>query len=151
MMHAIFFVFHANDDSVLVLFACNLQRWRLPCKNWLDQMRALLRSSRVRWRINLYMCVTLGSMILPSKGQISLRTTLCNCVFPGACCCLVHNTGCAAWPLQVPQRILMGPGPGNAHPRVLAAQSLPLLGIISVILLSVIVLYSKQACHTCRS
>lgn len=31
--------------------------------------------------------------------------------------------------MQVPQRILMGPGPGNAHPRVLAAQSLPLLGI----------------------
>ncbi|CAK0786663.1 hypothetical protein CVIRNUC_009877 [Coccomyxa viridis] len=31
-------------------------------------------------------------------------------------------------PIQVPQRILMGPGPGNAHPRVLAAQSLPLLG-----------------------
>ncbi|KAK9813216.1 hypothetical protein WJX72_010906 [[Myrmecia] bisecta] len=31
-------------------------------------------------------------------------------------------------PLQVPARILMGPGPSNAHPRVLAAQSLPLLG-----------------------
>jgi alanine-glyoxylate transaminase/serine-glyoxylate transaminase/serine-pyruvate transaminase len=30
--------------------------------------------------------------------------------------------------LQVPARLLMGPGPGNAHPRVLAAQSLPLLG-----------------------
>ena len=29
---------------------------------------------------------------------------------------------------QVPQRILMGPGPANAHPRILAAQSLPLLG-----------------------
>jgi hypothetical protein len=28
----------------------------------------------------------------------------------------------------VPARLLMGPGPGNAHPRVLAAQSLPLLG-----------------------
>lgn len=31
-------------------------------------------------------------------------------------------------PLAVPQRVLMGPGPSNAHARVLAAQSLPLLG-----------------------
>lgn len=30
--------------------------------------------------------------------------------------------------LQVPQRFLMGPGPGNADPRALVAQSLPLLG-----------------------
>ncbi|PSC74696.1 alanine-glyoxylate transaminase [Micractinium conductrix] len=30
--------------------------------------------------------------------------------------------------LEVPQRFLMGPGPANAHPRILAAQSLPLLG-----------------------
>lgn len=30
--------------------------------------------------------------------------------------------------LEVPQRLLMGPGPANAHPRILAAQSLPLLG-----------------------
>lgn len=30
--------------------------------------------------------------------------------------------------LQVPQRLLMGPGPANAHPRILAAQALPLLG-----------------------
>lgn len=29
---------------------------------------------------------------------------------------------------QVPSRVLMGPGPSNAHPRVLAAQALPLLG-----------------------
>ena len=29
---------------------------------------------------------------------------------------------------QVPSRLLMGPGPANAHPRVLAAQSLPMLG-----------------------
>ena len=29
---------------------------------------------------------------------------------------------------QVPARLLMGPGPANAHPRVLAAQTLPLLG-----------------------
>ena len=27
-----------------------------------------------------------------------------------------------------PARLLMGPGPANAHPRVLAAQSFPLLG-----------------------
>ncbi|GBF98320.1 alanine-glyoxylate transaminase [Raphidocelis subcapitata] len=33
-----------------------------------------------------------------------------------------------AGPLQVPSRMLMGPGPSNAHPRVLAAQTLPLLG-----------------------
>eukprot|EP00201_Polytomella_parva_P022457 CAMPEP_0175040986 /NCGR_PEP_ID=MMETSP0052_2-20121109/1630_1 /TAXON_ID=51329 ORGANISM="Polytomella parva, Strain SAG 63-3" /NCGR_SAMPLE_ID=MMETSP0052_2 /ASSEMBLY_ACC=CAM_ASM_000194 /LENGTH=401 /DNA_ID=CAMNT_0016303383 /DNA_START=57 /DNA_END=1262 /DNA_ORIENTATION=- len=31
-------------------------------------------------------------------------------------------------PIEVPQRILMGPGPSNAHPRILNAQSLPLLG-----------------------
>ncbi|KAJ9506335.1 pyridoxal phosphate-dependent transferase [Haematococcus lacustris] len=30
--------------------------------------------------------------------------------------------------LDVPARLLMGPGPANAHPRVLAAQTLPLLG-----------------------
>lgn len=29
---------------------------------------------------------------------------------------------------QVPQRLLMGPGPANAYPRILAAQALPLLG-----------------------
>jgi alanine-glyoxylate transaminase/serine-glyoxylate transaminase/serine-pyruvate transaminase len=28
----------------------------------------------------------------------------------------------------VPQRILMGPGPANAHPAILTAQALPLLG-----------------------
>mmetsp|Transcript_9506 Transcript_9506/g.28846 ORF Transcript_9506/g.28846 Transcript_9506/m.28846 type:complete len:416 (-) Transcript_9506:304-1551(-) len=30
--------------------------------------------------------------------------------------------------MQVPARLLMGPGPANAHPRILAAQTLPLLG-----------------------
>jgi hypothetical protein len=30
--------------------------------------------------------------------------------------------------LQIPQRFLMGPGPANSHPRILAAQTLPLLG-----------------------
>ncbi|GFR47564.1 hypothetical protein Agub_g9289 [Astrephomene gubernaculifera] len=30
--------------------------------------------------------------------------------------------------MEVPSRLLMGPGPANAHPRVLAAQALPLLG-----------------------
>lgn len=30
--------------------------------------------------------------------------------------------------LEIPQRFLMGPGPSNAHSRILAAQSLPLLG-----------------------
>mmetsp|Transcript_19465 Transcript_19465/g.49517 ORF Transcript_19465/g.49517 Transcript_19465/m.49517 type:complete len:419 (-) Transcript_19465:650-1906(-) len=30
--------------------------------------------------------------------------------------------------MEVPSRLLMGPGPANAHPRVLAAMSLPLLG-----------------------
>ena len=28
----------------------------------------------------------------------------------------------------MPDRLLMGPGPSNAHPSVLATQSLPLLG-----------------------
>jgi hypothetical protein len=31
-------------------------------------------------------------------------------------------------PLRIPSRLLMGPGPSNAYPRVLAAQALPLLG-----------------------
>lgn len=31
-------------------------------------------------------------------------------------------------PHQVPSRLLMGPGPANAPPRVLQAQALPLLG-----------------------
>lgn len=30
--------------------------------------------------------------------------------------------------IDIPRRFLMGPGPANADPRVLAAQSLPLLG-----------------------
>lgn len=30
--------------------------------------------------------------------------------------------------VQVPTRLLMGPGPTNSHPRVLTAQALPLLG-----------------------
>eukprot|EP00887_Chlorella_sp_A99_P000709 scaffold5.g709.t1 len=30
--------------------------------------------------------------------------------------------------LEVPDRFLMGPGPANAHPRILAAQTMPLLG-----------------------
>jgi alanine-glyoxylate transaminase/serine-glyoxylate transaminase/serine-pyruvate transaminase len=30
--------------------------------------------------------------------------------------------------MQVPSRLLMGPGPTTAHPRILAAQALPLLG-----------------------
>lgn len=29
---------------------------------------------------------------------------------------------------QVPNRLLMGPGPANAYPRVLNAMALPLLG-----------------------
>jgi hypothetical protein len=33
-----------------------------------------------------------------------------------------------AGPIDVPQRILMGPGPSNSHPRALAAMSLPQLG-----------------------
>ncbi|KAL4438458.1 hypothetical protein ABPG77_000106 [Micractinium sp. CCAP 211/92] len=51
---------------------------------------------------------------------------------------LCHSTGLAAavddgyrgpaGVLEIPQRFLMGPGPANAHPRILAAQSLPLLG-----------------------
>lgn len=31
-------------------------------------------------------------------------------------------------PFDPPSRLLMGPGPANAHPRVLAAQTFPLLG-----------------------
>ena len=35
---------------------------------------------------------------------------------------------CLAEPINVPSKLLMGPGPSNAHPRVLAAGALPLLG-----------------------
>lgn len=35
--------------------------------------------------------------------------------------------------IQVPERLLMGPGPSNAHPAVLAAQSLPLLGALRML------------------
>lgn len=31
-------------------------------------------------------------------------------------------------PMDVPQRVLMGPGPSNTHPRALAAMSMPQLG-----------------------
>lgn len=40
----------------------------------------------------------------------------------------LSDSCCAAPHVQVPSRLLMGPGPTNAWPRVLAAQSLPLLG-----------------------
>lgn len=41
----------------------------------------------------------------------------------------VSNTHRAAdGVIEVPQRLLMGPGPANAYPRILAAQALPLLG-----------------------
>lgn len=40
---------------------------------------------------------------------------------PSSSCC---HLSCG----QVPARLLMGPGPTNSHPRILAAQSLPLLG-----------------------
>ena len=39
--------------------------------------------------------------------------------------CLAYHT---LYLPQVPSRLLMGPGPANCYPRVLAAQSLPLLG-----------------------
>ena len=35
---------------------------------------------------------------------------------------------CLSEPINVPSKLLMGPGPSNAHPRVLAAGALPLLG-----------------------
>lgn len=35
---------------------------------------------------------------------------------------LEQGTTLASAPIAVPKRILMGPGPSNAHPRVLAAQ-----------------------------
>ena len=41
----------------------------------------------------------------------------------------------------------MGPGPGNAHPRVLAAQSLPLLGtlqILDVLLIQSQLMWQRQ-------
>ena len=51
---------------------------------------------------------------------------------------LLHHTCCASFEcttelseasyLQVPSRLLMGPGPANPNPRVLQAQALPLLG-----------------------
>ena len=47
------------------------------------------------------------------------------------CVCRVCFAITVSMPLaQVPERLLMGPGPSNAHPAVLAAQSLPLLGAL---------------------
>ena len=31
-------------------------------------------------------------------------------------------------PLSIPPRLLLGPGPSNANPRILAAMSLPAIG-----------------------
>jgi alanine-glyoxylate transaminase/serine-glyoxylate transaminase/serine-pyruvate transaminase len=49
---------------------------------------------------------------------------------PGEDCPSISNTHQSALngKMVVPERLLMGPGPSNAHPAVLAAQSLPLLG-----------------------
>ncbi len=32
------------------------------------------------------------------------------------------------WPIQVPHKLLLGPGPSNAYPRTLLAQAMPQLG-----------------------
>jgi alanine-glyoxylate transaminase / serine-glyoxylate transaminase / serine-pyruvate transaminase len=48
---------------------------------------------------------------------------------PGEPCPSVNNGHKVTLPaFDPPARLLMGPGPANAHPRVLAAQCFPLLG-----------------------
>jgi alanine-glyoxylate transaminase/serine-glyoxylate transaminase/serine-pyruvate transaminase len=47
---------------------------------------------------------------------------------PGEELAAVKGDAGLAKPLQVPPRLLMGPGPSNSHPRVLVAQGLPTLG-----------------------
>ena len=41
---------------------------------------------------------------------------------------LLPRPDLATTPLSVPHRVLHGPGPSTAHPRVLATSSLPMLG-----------------------
>ena len=38
---------------------------------------------------------------------------------------------------QIPQRILMGPGPSNVHPRVLEAMSRPMIGHLDPVFLEI--------------
>ena len=38
-------------------------------------------------------------------------------------------------PRQIPKRLLMGPGPSNTHPRVLAAMSQPMIGYLDPVFL----------------
>lgn len=57
-----------------------------------------------------------------------------HCIGRSACSLLTtrnsirHNPYLFLGVIDVPQRFLMGPGPANADPRILAAQTLPLLG-----------------------
>ena len=54
------------------------------------------------------------------------------CAIPHPCIPCLHPQPSAPFPppppVQVPSRLLMGPGPANAYPRILTAQALPLLG-----------------------
>lgn len=60
-----------------------------------------------------------------SNWSFNSHVATASCLSPAVDCGVAVST---AGPAQVPSRILMGPGPANAYPRVLAAQSLPLLG-----------------------
>src|SRR5262245_33095916 len=54
-------------------------------------------------------------------------------------------------PLNVPQRLLLGPGPSDAHPRVLSAMTTPLLGHLDPAFLDVMAEAQgmlRQAFHT---
>jgi alanine-glyoxylate transaminase/serine-glyoxylate transaminase/serine-pyruvate transaminase len=49
-----------------------------------------------------------------------------------------ENPGSELPRLEVPERLLLGPGPSNAHPRVLAAMSRPLLGHLDPVFLEIV-------------
>ena len=63
---------------------------------------------------------------LGPKGQLEVGCLLP--VQPSQCRRVCEGVKLTCVHAQVPPRLLMGPGPANAHPRVLAAQTLPLLG-----------------------
>ena len=68
--------------------------------------------------------------------MVTLYFMLQSCVFSKIFCILgMSKTSelmappeCFKTPMQVPQKLLMGPGPSNAPKRVLEANALPLLG-----------------------
>lgn len=71
-------------------------------------------------------CMERTRLSRPAHPLKAAASGVCTAHPPAPWCGNEHPP--AMHPLQIPQRFLMGPGPANADPRILAAQSLPLLG-----------------------